>query len=242
MGYLNRRFSKSPPLSSQYSSYANTVSDPAIKDRIEKLLSNAALCEFPKTVEFMQSLLQQYNLRGKLSHKQMQCIEENEKRYSNENVAIRDSSIEAWKAEYDAVKRANFIAIANFYKKASEDGTQPYYYRDVLENILSNENYVPSKQSYEKIIVNNKYAQSYLKQKESINKFRVDDVVIMNTAGKNRSQLVTSSRAIAESTFIIVEVTDTVRACVGSRLYKVIPIGDDSIISIEERYLKKYTA
>jgi hypothetical protein len=236
MAYTNRRFVKSAPSSSQYSDYANRISEPTIKDRLEKLLTNTALCQYPKTVEFMRSLLEQYKLRGSLSHKQFECIEENEKRYSDENLAIQNSSIEVWKSQYDAVKRDNITTIANWYKNASEKGDTPYYYRDVCEKILNDKDFVPSQSSYEKI-VNNKFAQSYLQQKASINKFKEGDTVVINTAG---IKYYYSLRNCKDDVFIVIEVTDIVRPTVGSRLYKVVAIGDDTLTSVEERFLKKY--
>jgi hypothetical protein len=234
MPYFNRnRFYKPAPSASQYSGINNRVNDPTLKDRLEKLLANPDLQQYSKTVEFMRSLLEQFAAKGSLSHNQVKCIEDNEKRYNETALAEKRASIQAWQATYDADKRAKMRLIAKWYKDMANAGSQPYYYRETCEKVLSEESYIPSQQTYEKV-VNNKFAQRYLEQTKTAPKFNNGDVVVLTAVGKNRF----AAGKHNDNTFIIVAVTDNVRAAAGSRSYTLLPIGDDTPISIEERFLK----
>jgi hypothetical protein len=234
MPYFNRnRFYKPAPSASQYSGINNRVNDPTLKERLEKLLANVDLQRYVKTVEFMRSLLDQYNAKGSLSHNQVKCIEDNEKRYNEATLAEKRASIQVWQTSYDADKRTKMRLVAKWYKDMADAGSQPYYYRETCEKVLADESYVPSEQTYEKI-VSNKFAQRYLEQIKTAPKFNNGDVVVLTTVGKNRFAAGNHS----DNTFIIVEVTDKVRAAAGSRSYGLLPIGDDNLIFIEERYLK----
>lgn len=234
MAYFHRRFYKPAPSVSQYSGINNRVNDPTLKDRLEKLLANNDLQQYPKTVEFMRSLLEQFTAKGSLSHNQVKCIEDNEKRYNETALAEKRASIQAWQATYDADKRSKMRLVAKWYKDMADAGSQPYYYRETCEKVLTDENYIPSQQTYEKIVTN-KFAQRYLEQTKTAPKFNNGDTVVLTAIAKNRSA---AGKEHNDNTFIIVEVTDKVRAAAGSRSYGLLPIGDDKVQYIEERYLK----
>lgn len=235
MHYFNRRrFYKPAPTVSQYSGINNRVNDPTLKDRLEKLLANPDLQQYVKTVEFMRSLLEQFNAKGSLSHNQVKCIEDNEKRYNEAALAEKRASIQAWQASYDADKRSKMRLVAKWYKDMADAGSQPYYYRETCEKVLADENYIPSQQTYEKIVTN-KFAQRFLEQTKTAPKFNNGDVVVLTAIAKNRFLL---GQGHNDNTFIIVEVTDNVRAAAGSRSYGILPIGDDKVSYVEERYLK----
>ncbi len=232
MSFYQRRFYKPAPTASQYSGINNRVNDPTLKDRLEKLLANTDLQQYPKTVEFMRSLLEQFNAKGSLSHNQVKCIEDNEKRYTENNSAEKRAAIQAWQASYDSDKRTKMRLVAKWYKDMADAGSQPYYYRETCEKVLSEENYIPSQVTYEKI-VNNKFAQRYLEATAAKPKFNNGDVVILTAIGKAKTYSEHS-----DNSFIVVQVTDKVRAAAGSRSYGLLPIGDDNLVFIEERYLK----
>ena len=237
MAYFNRRYYKPAPSTTQYNTYNNRVNDPTLKDRLEKLLANPVLCQYPKTVEFMRSLLEQYNARGSLSHNQVKCIEDNEKRYTDENVQAQSAAIQAWRTSYDADKRATMRAIAGWYKSMADAGSQPYYYRETCEKVLSDENFVPSQATYEKI-VNNKFAQKYIANTKAQAKFSAGDVVELTTQAKNAPRFAYGLASSILSGAIVIEVTDIVSSTNGSRQYKLLPIGGDQLINVEERCLK----
>lgn len=232
MTFYARRFYKPKPNYNQFNSANNRVCDPSLKQRLEKLLSNAHIGQYPKTKEFLQSLLEQFNSRGSLSTSQVRCLEDNEKRYSDDNLEKVNASLQAWQSSYDEDKRTKMRLIAKWYKDCALAGKQPYYYRETCEKVLSEDSYVPSEQSYEKI-VNNKWAQRYLQERDSTPKFKNGDVVELNTMGKKNF-----SHFYDTGTFIVIEVTDQVRAVSGSRVYGLLPIGDNNTANLEERYLK----
>jgi hypothetical protein len=235
MGYFNRRYYKPAPTNNQFNGYNNRVNDPTLKDRLEKLLANPTLCQYPKTVEFMRSLLEQFNARGSLSHNQVKCIEDNEKRYSADNIAANSAAIEAWRSSYDANKRATMRLVAKWYKDMADAGSQPYYYRETCEKVLSDDNFVPSQATFEKI-VNNKFAQRYVENVNSGAKYNAGDVVELTATAKN-SRFAAHATSIVSGA-IVIEVTDKVTSTKGSRQYKVLPIGSDQVLNVEERFLK----
>lgn len=228
------RHFKPAPTNNQFNSINTRVNDPSLKERLEKLLTNPAVRQYPKTEEFMRSLLEQFNARGSLSTNQVRCIEDNEKRYSDDALQENAAIIKAWQASYDEDKRTKMRLIAKWYKDMADAGSQPYYYRETCEKVLADENYIPSQQTYEKIVTN-KFAQRFLEQTKTAPKFNNGDVVVLTAIAKNRFLL---GQGHNDNTFIIVEVTDNVRAAAGSRSYGVLPIGDDKVSYVEERYLK----
>lgn len=233
-----RRFPNRSPSANQFNNYNNRVADPALKDRLEKILQNPYLQQYPKTVDFMRSLLEQFNAKNSLSHAQVRCLEDNERKFSEDNVNAAHAANKAWKDSFDAEKREKLQAIAKWYKDQYEANIQPFYYREACEAVLSNPDYVPSETLYNKL-VENKYSQRYLENRKKPAKYADGDVVILNSTGrKNRSVNYRMSREI-DNTFIVVEATDLFTAVNGSRHYKLLPIGGDQIVQAEERFLKK---
>lgn len=229
MPYFRNRF-KRPNTNVDF----NRVKDPDIKVRLENLLSNPLVQENPKTVEFMRSLLDQFNSRGWLSTTQTNCIKQNEERYSGDNVAEKIAAAKEWSKSFDEDKRSTLREVAEWYKAMADAHSQPYYYRETCEKVLNDSNFVPSQTTYEKI-VNNKFAQRYISNKKQPAKFNVGDVIELNYSG--RAQW--SNREHQNNSFIIIEVTDIVRAAKDSRLYKAIVIGDDKVVAVEQRHIKK---
>lgn len=232
-----RRFNNTT--AGQIASYNDRVNDPSLKDRLEKLLANPLVAQQNYTVEFLKSLLEQYNSRGSLSHNQVASLEKSEAKFTDESAAEQIASLNAWKVSFDQEKQTKIKKIAKWYKQMAESFAQPYYYRDVCENVLNREDYIPSEIAYKKI-VENKYSETFLVESEKAPKFSLGEAVCLSSASNQNiaGRLIRKDMKEIES-YIVLEVTDIVKPVRGGRIYRLLTIGDDKIVQIEERFLKK---
>ena len=100
-----------------------------------------------KDRNFAESLKRQFEDGGKLSPKQIECIEKMEQRYSPETVLKR----ERWAQSYKTAHRDTALIVAKYYATTS-------YFRDLALSILSNEDFVPTQRQFE-ALAQNKYAK-----------------------------------------------------------------------------------
>jgi hypothetical protein len=100
-----------------------------------------------KDRQFAESLKRQFEDGGKLSAKQIECVEKMEQRYSPETVLKR----ERWAQSYKADHRETAIIVAKYYRTTQ-------YFSDLASNILLEEDFVPTERQFE-AIVKNKYAK-----------------------------------------------------------------------------------
>jgi len=112
--------------------------------RFESLLSKK-LSEGDR--KFAESLDQQFKKGGKLSPKQIECLERMEDRYSAEAITAR----QAWAKNYKAVHRPLAIIVAKYYVTTN-------YFRDLALKIGTDEDFVPTERQY-LAMTQNKYAK-----------------------------------------------------------------------------------
>ena len=96
--------------------------------------------------KFADSLKKQFEDGGKLSHKQIECVEKMEQRYSPESQLKR----ERWAQSYKADHRETALIVARYYRTTS-------YFRDLASKILLEEDFVPTEKQFN-AIAKNKYA------------------------------------------------------------------------------------
>lgn len=98
--------------------------------------------------KFAESLHSQFIDQGKLSPKQVECVERMEERYSDAAVAARD----AWAVSYKAEGHREIALIcANYYITTT-------YFRDLALKIGTDENFVPTERQFN-ALTKNKYAK-----------------------------------------------------------------------------------
>lgn len=239
MPYYRRfRRTAAAPTNNQFAGYNNRVNDPALKDRLEKLLNNQVVQQSNFTIEFLKSLLDQFNQRGSLSHAQVAALEKNESKYSDENVAAQSAAINAWKESFDADKRTKIKQVASWYKYCATTNGQPYYYMETCEKVLNEENYLPSESLYKKI-VENKYSQTFLNEVSKSPKFSDGDVVCIGPGALKTQKARATLGRVCNDSFIVIEPTDMAAAVKGGRIYKLLPIGGDQVYEVEERFLRR---
>ena len=97
--------------------------------------------------KFAESLQRQFNDQGKLSPKQVECIERMEERYSDQAIASRNK----WEGEYKKYHGPIAKICAKYYMSTT-------YFRDLAMRILSDEDFVPTERQYN-ALTKNKYAK-----------------------------------------------------------------------------------
>jgi len=100
-----------------------------------------------KDREFGGSLFEQFEKSGKLTGKQIECIESMEQRYSPEAILLR----ETWATSYKADHRATALIAASYYITTN-------YFRDLALKIGTDENFVPTQPQFN-AMTQNKYAK-----------------------------------------------------------------------------------
>ena len=99
-----------------------------------------------KDRSFAESLKRQFEDGGKLSPKQIECVERMEQRYSPTSVLKR----EQWAQSYKADHRGTALIVARYYRTTN-------YFRDLATKILLEEEFVPTEKQFN-AIAKNKYA------------------------------------------------------------------------------------
>ena len=96
---------------------------------------------------FAESLKRQFEDGGKLSPKQIECVERMEQRYSPASVLKR----ERWAQSYKGAHREIAMICARYYRTTS-------YFRDLAGKILLDEDFVPTEKQFN-ALTKNKYAK-----------------------------------------------------------------------------------
>ena len=100
---------------------------------------------------FAESMRDQLKEQGKLSPKQIECLDRMEQRYSPASVLKRQQ----WEMSYKAEHRPTALICANYY-------ITTMYFRELSLKIGSDENFVPTEKQFN-AITKNKYAQKAIK-------------------------------------------------------------------------------
>jgi len=100
-----------------------------------------------KDRQFAESLKRQFEDGGKLSPKQIECIDRMEQRYSPASVLKREN----WAQSYKGDHRETALIVARYYRSTQ-------YFRDLASKILLEEDFIPTERQFE-ALTKNKYAQ-----------------------------------------------------------------------------------
>jgi hypothetical protein len=100
-----------------------------------------------KDRSFAESLKRQFEDGGKLSPKQIECVEKLEQKYSPETVLKR----ERWAQSYKADHREIALIVARYYRTTQ-------YFSDLASSILLDENFIPTEPQFT-ALTKNKYAK-----------------------------------------------------------------------------------
>ena len=100
--------------------------------------------------KFAESLKRQFEDGGKLSPKQIECVEKMEQRYSPEAQLKR----ERWAQSYKAEHRETALIVARYYRTTQ-------YFRDLATKVLLDDDFIPTERQFV-AMTKNKYAKKVI--------------------------------------------------------------------------------
>ena len=197
-----------------------------MKERFDKILASDR-CG-PRYRNVVESMKLFYEKRGSLSEAQIRYFE------SIETNVLPDKE---WETNFTADQRADTILAAKYYKTTQ-------YFVTLADKVLDNENYIPTENEYNKMVLN-KYAQKAIKaHKDPAIWNRGDRALVRGTLasgdiGNGQRTTYQSAQSLHNQMVLIVGEVD------GPRLYKTLNVMCPTVpalgvFAIEERKLKKY--
>jgi len=195
-----------------------------ILSRIQATRVRGILSDWEK--DFLDSIIEQIEKKGRLSPKQVQVFERVEKSTSPEAQAKAAN----WRDSFDEEKSKKTKAAASYYANGG------VYYRNLCERILSEPDFVPSEKQYRKM-VENKYMAKVFAAMTNVPMYPVGSVVQLRATCTDyyvRQALANEKPAVVISTD-----EPVISAAKGAKRYKLLPIGSASIVVAEERWIKK---
>ena len=113
----------------------------------------------------------------------------------------------------------------------------PPYFNDLAFRILNHENYIPTRDEYDKL-VNNKYAQRVLEEHSSACKFERGSLVLLRKPAISRMSL----HEFESVPLLVIKehAAPIICSASGAKRYMVVPVGKGEPFIVEERHIKKY--
>lgn len=185
--------------------------DTEFSNKIQSL--NTKLISIPDhwATAIVQSIWTQYQKYNKLSEKQIELI-------NKLHLDLEDDVI--FRDEWNEQKAEDWKKCVDYYSRGP-------YYSNITRKARSNPSYVPTRGEFDKL-VNNKYAQKYLKNLHVVAKFEVGDLVQIR---KNRTWY-------GDEFAMIVEDKGVKSHVEGARVYTIQFLGKTDTADLEERDLK----
>jgi len=196
----------------------------SLKQRLQSATKHANLLSQWEN-GFVESLLEQFNKRGRLSPKQVEILERIETQKLSK--AAREA-IQTWAADYDDEKRRIAMICAKYYLKSG-------YFTDLATNIVNTPDYIPTERAWKKMC-QNKYALKVVATHDAPVKYAIGAVVDFRSTADRRMKTLANGMPCV----VIASGGDIVSAAKGSKPYKVLPYGSVKVVECEERHLKKH--
>lgn len=197
---------------------------PDIVERLKGILSRTEKSSWAQG--FIESVLSQAERGYTLSPNQMSHVDKIDEENSG-NALIERQSFAARYRDVSTGLRERALLVAKYYCNTS-------YFRNISSSIINYEDYVPTLSQYNKL-VENKYAKKVLAGYYSEPKYPTGSLIEFR---KNGPHIYRGRRGMVMQT----NFTTPCNACVGNKVYQVLPLGATSPVTIEERYLKKWRA
>jgi len=144
------------------------------QEKLESLKDNKMLSQWER--DFFKSIAEQFAKSGKLSTNQERVLNACLEKTSADKV----KEAQDWKASYGEEKRKIARLLAEYYKHEG-------YFQTLTGNILSDMDFVPTKEQYEKMC-ENKYAKKVIEAHNAPYEFQVGDLAVIR-AGLRRSSI-----------------------------------------------------
>ena len=198
--------------------------NPELKGRLEKIkkedLDNS-------TKSFIDSLSEFFDRKGGLTDNQLGAFQKIESRFSPHEKA----KFELWKKEYLKSHAVDTKIVAKYYARSG-------YYTTLANKILEDENFIPSKQDYKRMVKNN-YAAKVLDATRTPPKFAKDAMVQIRSTAGNTMMERHMRQFQSRLCFVLANDLSIVNATAGAKRYKVLPMGGSQPIEIDEKHLMK---
>jgi hypothetical protein len=197
--------------------------NPDILKRLERAMAaSGSLSKWEQG--FVESLMEQFNKRGRLSPRQVEILARIEEQKLSQ--AAQEAN-QKWTASYDDEKRRIAMICAKYYRRTG-------YFADTSNGIIDNPSFVPSEKAWKKMC-QNKYALKVIAAHDADPKYAVGSVVDFRSTANWSAK----NRAGGMPCVVISAGGEVVSAAKGSKPYKVLPYGGVVMIECEERHLKK---
>ena len=177
---------------------------------------------------FFESVKSQFDKKHTLSVKQIETVQKIAGKFTPEAIRERES----WYDSFGQLQRENLRVCADYYK-----GTG--YYRDLVERVLTDSNFVPSPKQY-KMMCENKYAEKVLDAYRAEPKFPVGSLATLRKHRSNGYMAITGAPLWADiNVFVLSTSEPIVSSAKGCKRYKCMVVGGTDTFYCEERDLKK---
>lgn len=193
-----------------------------IKNRIDKLSKEDMLSTWESN--FLDSLMQWVSKGHRLSQRQNSTLQKIESKYS----ADRKASLLAWKESFTEDMHDNMRIMAHYYFN------NPPYFGDLVDEVLTNEKYIPSEAAY-RAMCENKYAVRVIANVKENPLYEVGSIALVRANAHGKA-------AVFKNKMVMIlehDTTKVISPAKDARPVHVIPVGSSQSFWTEERYLKK---
>lgn len=196
------------------------LTNPGIVQRIRDLLTKPGLNDWEKN--FLTSINEYATVRNRITAGQYNSFKKIEDKFSDEAVAKHNEFANKFTDEM----RQNMKIVAGVYRVTGSP-----YHQKLVEEILSNDKFVPTEEQWNKFM-GNKYAQGYIVNAKVAPKFKIGDSVAPSSLDNSPIGLWTSAIVI-DNTGILPR-----SHAAGGKRYSILPYGEMKPIEVEERHMK----
>lgn len=176
---------------------------------------------------FVESLQKQALREAYMSPNQLTVLRKIESENTPEIKIIREQFAVDYRANKNGM-RDDLIVLAHYYERGTD------YFHNVSDTVLSDKNFVPSPEQYNKI-TKNKYAQRVLAAHHAEPKYSNGTWVQLRSTSPSRGRSWESKRLLV----IKADAEPIVTSCKGAKRYHVLPVGAGRVEVVEERHIMK---
>jgi len=202
----------------------NTEEIKSLLDSLADFISQASQWE----QGFFESVKSQFDKKHSLSVKQIETVQKIAAKFTPE--ALRER--EAWYESFGDTQKENLRVCAEYYKGSG-------YFRDLVEKVLTDSDYIPTPALYKKF-VENKYAEKVLEAYRAEPKFPVGSLATLRKVRSNGYMAENGHAPWADVNVMVLSTNEPiVSSARGCKRYRCIMVGSPVTLYCEERDLKK---
>jgi len=181
----------------------------------------------PRDRGFVESIRNQYVRWNNMSEKQSGALMSVFEKYS----PAGQKKQKQWLTEYKKEHKPDALIAANYYK------SNPPYFQALITNILDDDDFVPTKRQFNKL-VKNRYVAKVIASTNSEPKYKVNDVIEIRATAPHHVA-VASMGGQTRGFILKTNSLPVITPAKGGKRYLILPVGSAQPLHIEERYIKK---